>query len=86
MREKLLCFLGQLGKECRASKTGTKILEALWELARFPGISCHLVERALDEHLNVLSEIPNREQLRKSYVQRCVDDLKKGNQVKQALP
>lgn len=81
MREKLLSFLGQLGKESRVSKTGSKILETLWDLARYSGLPCHLVERALDEHLNVLSEIPNKEQLRKSYVLRCIDDLKKGNQV-----
>ena len=81
IREKLLSFLGQLGKECRVSKTGSKILEVLWELARHSGISCHLVERALQEHLNVLSEIPNKEHLRRTYVLRCIDDLKKGNQV-----
>jgi hypothetical protein len=82
MREKLLSFLGQLGKECRVSKTGSKILETLWDLARYTGLPCHLVERALDEHLSVLAEIPNKEQLRKTYVLRCIDDLKKGNQVK----
>lgn len=81
MREKLLSFLGQLGKECRVSKTGSKILETLWDLARYAGLPCHLVERALDEHLSVLAEIPNKEQLRKTYVLRCIDDLKKGNQV-----
>ncbi|KAI9556016.1 hypothetical protein GHT06_018579 [Daphnia sinensis] len=80
MREKLLSFLGQLGKECRVSKTGSKILETLWDLARCTGLPCHLVERALDEHLSVLAEIPNKEQLRKTYVLRCIDDLKKGNQ------
>ena len=77
MREKLLSFLGQLGKECRVSKTGSKILETLWDLARYSGLPCHLVERALDEHLSVLAEIPNKEQLRKTYVLRCIDDLKK---------
>lgn len=56
-------------------------MEALWDLARYPGLSCYLVERALDEHLNVLSETPNKEQMRKLYVLRCIDDLKKGNQV-----
>jgi ubiquitin carboxyl-terminal hydrolase 9/24 len=77
----LLIFLGQLGKECRVSKTGSKILEVLWELAHSNDLPCHLIERALEEHLNVLTEIPNKEQLRKSYVQRCIDDLKKGHQV-----
>lgn len=81
MREKLLSFLGQLGKECRASKTGSKILETLWDLARYVGLPCHLVERAFDEHLNVLAEIPNKDQLRKLYVLRCIEDLKKGNHV-----
>ena len=81
MREKLLSFLGQLGKECRVQKTSSKILETLWDLARHSGLPCHLVERALDEHLLVLSETSNKEQLRKSYVLRCIDDLKKGNQV-----
>ncbi len=56
-------------------------MEALWDLARYPGLSCYLVERALDEHLNVLSETPNKEQMRKLYVLRCIEDLKKGNQV-----
>lgn len=80
-KEKLLTFLGQMGKESRMLKTGSKILEALWESARCPGISSNLVERAMDEHLSVLLEMSNRDQLRKSYVLRCIDDLKKGKQV-----
>ena len=77
----MLIFLGQLGKECRVSKTGSRILEVLWELAHSNDLPCHLIERALEEHLKVLTEIPNKEQLRKSYVLRCIDDLKKGHQV-----
>ena len=63
------------------SKTCSKILEVLWELARSNDLPCHLIERALEEHLNVLTEIPNKETLRKSYVSRCIDDLKNGHQV-----
>lgn len=77
----MLIFLGQLGKECRVSKTGSKILEVLWELAHSNDLPCHLIGRALEEHLNVLTEIPNKEQLRKSYVLRSIDDIKKGHQV-----
>ena len=65
-----------MGKESCLLKTVSKILEALWESARYLGISSNLVERAMGDHLNVLLEMPNKVQLRKSHVLQCIDELK----------
>ena len=54
-----------------------QVLELLWDLAHLPALSTPLVEQALAEHLAILidSNIV-KEQVKKSYVVKCVDDIK----------
>ncbi|XP_077980970.1 ubiquitin carboxyl-terminal hydrolase 24-like [Glandiceps talaboti] len=79
MREKLLSLIGKIGREARVGKTTTKVLELLWDLSHLPALPTHLIEQALDEHLTILSDsFSVKEQVKKSYVIKCVDDIKKG--------
>ena len=48
------------------------------QVAHFPGLPRHLVERAFKEHLDTLSEINlNIDATRRLYILACVDDIKK---------
>ncbi len=50
----------------------------MWELAHQAQLSTPLVEQALDHHLAILNEAYTvKEQIKKSYVIKCVDDIKK---------
>ena len=39
------------------------MLDTLWELSRVPALHPHLVNQALNEHLCILNESANREQV-----------------------
>ena len=53
------------------------MLELLWDLAHLPQLSTPLIDLALEEHLSILSESHNvKEQLKRTYVVKCVDDIK----------
>lgn len=77
LREKLLSFIGKIGQDSRLGRTAEKMLDALWELARVPALPPRLVHQAMNEHLAILNESATREQLRKSYIVRCVEDIKR---------
>lgn len=69
IREKLLILIGQLGKEATQTKATQAILKLLWEVSHMPKLPKHLVEKALSEHLSILSEITyNPEGSKKTYV------------------
>ncbi|XP_050400806.1 ubiquitin carboxyl-terminal hydrolase 24 isoform X1 [Patella vulgata] len=86
MREKLLSLIGKIGKDARLSKTTTRVLELLWDLAHLPVLSTHLIEQALDEHHAILSDSYSvKEQVKLQYVNKCVEDIKKGACVLPAL-
>ncbi|XP_070563005.1 ubiquitin carboxyl-terminal hydrolase 24-like isoform X2 [Ptychodera flava] len=79
MREKLLSLIGKIGREARVNKTTTKVLELLWDLSHLPALPTHLIEQALDEHLTILSDsFSVKEQVKKNYVIKSIDDIKKG--------
>ena len=55
-----------------------QVLEVLWELAHRPHQSTVLIEQALEHHLGVLNDSYTvKETVKKSYVIKCVDDIKK---------
>ncbi|XP_071548346.1 ubiquitin carboxyl-terminal hydrolase 24-like isoform X1 [Panulirus ornatus] len=77
LREKLLSFIGKIGQDSRLGRTAEKMLDALWELARVSALPPRLVHQAMNEHLIILNESAARDQLRKSYIVRCVEDIKR---------
>ncbi|BFY99847.1 hypothetical protein BsWGS_02887 [Bradybaena similaris] len=86
IREKLLSLIGKIGKDAKVAKTTTRVLELLWDLAHLPSLSTSLVEQALDEHHAILSDSYSvKEQVKLQYVNKCVDDIKKGACVLPAL-
>ncbi|XP_069185948.1 ubiquitin carboxyl-terminal hydrolase 24 isoform X1 [Procambarus clarkii] len=77
LREKLLTFIGKIGQDSHLGRTAEKMLDALWALARVPALPPKLVHQAMNEHLTILNESATRDQLRKSYIVRCVEDIKR---------
>ncbi|KAK4305331.1 hypothetical protein Pmani_022773 [Petrolisthes manimaculis] len=75
LREKLLTFIGKIGQDSRLGRTAEKMLDALWDLARVPALPPKLVHQAMNEHLSILNESASREQLRKLYIVRCVENI-----------
>ena len=54
-------------------------MELLWEQAHVEEISTQLMEQALEEHLSILSNsnmFTTKDQLKKTYVFKCVDDIR----------
>ncbi|GFO40770.1 ubiquitin carboxyl-terminal hydrolase 24 [Plakobranchus ocellatus] len=79
VREKLLSLIGKIGKDAKVPKTTTSALGLLWDLAHLPALSTTLVEQALDEHHAILSDSYSvKEQVKLQYVNKCVEDIKKG--------
>ncbi|XP_064624443.1 ubiquitin carboxyl-terminal hydrolase 24-like isoform X2 [Lineus longissimus] len=86
MREKLLSLIGKIGKDAKVQKTTTRVCELLWDLAHLPALPTHLIELALEEHLVILSDSYSiKEQVKKFYVIKCIEDIKKGVWVLPAL-
>lgn len=55
-----------------------QVLELLWDLSHLPTLSRQLIELALEEHLAILSDsFSVREQVKRNYVIKCVDDIRK---------
>lgn len=55
-----------------------QVLELLWDLSHLPTLSRQLIELALEEHLAILSDsFSVREQIKRNYVIKCVEDIKK---------
>ena len=77
-REKLVDFLGKIGKDDHQGNTAKKILELLWNLAHTPQLSTAMIELALDAHSSILIESTSaRDSEKKAYIAKCVDDIKK---------
>lgn len=85
MRKRLIAFIGRIGKETNQGKTSTKILDLLWELAHSAEIPTSLVESALEEHFTILGEVSHKDQTRKQYSVRCIEDIRKGESVLPSL-
>lgn len=86
MREKLLSLIGKIGRDAREVKSTTRVLELLWDLSHLPALSTHLIEQALEEHLAILSDsFSVKEQEKRKYVVKFVEDIKKGACVLPAL-
>jgi ubiquitin carboxyl-terminal hydrolase 9/24 len=63
-------------------------LEVLWEQAHASEMPKLLMEQALEEHLGILSNasiFATKDQLKKTYVYKCVDDIREGRWVLPAL-
>lgn len=82
---RLLSFIGKLGKESNQGKTSTKLLELLWELSHSSVLSKAHAEQVVEEFFSILTELPNRDSVRRQYVSRCVEDIRKGAWVLPAL-
>ncbi|XP_065904481.1 ubiquitin carboxyl-terminal hydrolase 24-like isoform X2 [Dysidea avara] len=77
-REKLVDFLGKIGKDDHQGNTAKKILDLLWGLAHTPQLSTAMVELALDAHSAILIESTSaRDSEKKAYISKCVEDIKK---------
>ncbi|XP_064477292.1 ubiquitin carboxyl-terminal hydrolase 24-like isoform X2 [Ornithodoros turicata] len=83
--KRLLTFIGKLGKESSQGKTSTKLLDLLWELSHSSLLSKAHAEQVVEEFFNILTELTNRDSVRRQYVSRCVEDIKKGVWVLPAL-
>ncbi|XP_052775472.1 ubiquitin carboxyl-terminal hydrolase 24-like isoform X3 [Mya arenaria] len=78
-REKLLSLIGKIGRDAKIPKTTNQVLQLLWDLSHLPALSTHLVELALEEHLAILNDSYTvKDQVKRNYVSKCVDDIKKG--------
>ena len=67
-----------VGREANAIKSTQAILQLLWEVSRLEDLPKNLVERALGEQLDILTSMTvNRDAMKKSYVMKCVEDIKK---------
>ncbi|XP_060555692.1 ubiquitin carboxyl-terminal hydrolase 24-like isoform X1 [Ruditapes philippinarum] len=78
-REKLLSLIGKIGRDAKIPKTTNQVLQLLWDLSHLPALSTHLIELALEEHLAILNDsYIVKDQVKRSYVSKCVDDIKKG--------
>jgi len=85
-RERLLDLIGQIGREASVIRSKQLILELLWDLSHVRDLQKHLVEKALAEQLNILSEINfNKDANKRAYVMKCVEHLKKGEHVALAV-
>ena len=63
-----------------------QVLQLLWDLSHLPALSTHLIELALEEHLAILNDSYTvKDQVKRQYVSKCVDDIKKGACVLPAL-
>uniref|UniRef100_A0AAQ5ZY22 Ubiquitin carboxyl-terminal hydrolase 24 n=1 Tax=Amphiprion ocellaris TaxID=80972 RepID=A0AAQ5ZY22_AMPOC len=84
VRQKLLSLIGRIGREARSETTTGKVLEVLWELAHLPTLPTSLVQQALEEHLGILSDAyAVKETVKRSYIIKCIEDIKKGLFIKQ---
>jgi hypothetical protein len=61
LKEKLLTFLGTIGRDNRLGRTAETMLDVVWGLARRPDLPAHLVDRAMKQHLNILSHSATRD-------------------------
>ncbi|XP_052274227.1 ubiquitin carboxyl-terminal hydrolase 24-like isoform X2 [Dreissena polymorpha] len=78
-REKLLNLIGKIGRDAKIPKTTNQVLQLLWDLSHLPALSTHLIELAMEEHLAILNDSYTvKDQVKRNYLSKCVDDIKKG--------
>ena len=59
-------------------KVANKVLELLWELAHSLTLSNEMLEEALEAHSAILSDSYFiKEQTRRQYIAKCLEDIKK---------
>ncbi|ELT87807.1 hypothetical protein CAPTEDRAFT_215538 [Capitella teleta] len=86
MRDKLLSLIGKIGTNSKVTKTTSKVLELLWDLAHLPSLKTSLIEQAISEHLTILNDsYVLKENVKRIYVVKCVDDIREGVWVLPAL-
>jgi ubiquitin carboxyl-terminal hydrolase 9/24 len=79
-KDKLLNMIGRVGREATQFKASQAVLQLLWKLAHQEGLSRPLLEKALAEHLEILSQLTiNKDGVRKTYLLKCVEDIKAGS-------
>ncbi|KAF8763443.1 Ubiquitin carboxyl-terminal hydrolase 24 like protein [Argiope bruennichi] len=85
MKKRLLYFIGRIGKETNQGRASTKVVELLWDLAHASSIPMNIVELALQEHFSILCEVAHKDQIKKQYCVRCIEDIRKGVSVLPSL-
>ncbi|CAL1268833.1 unnamed protein product [Larinioides sclopetarius] len=85
MKKRLLYFIGRIGKETNQGRASTKVVELLWDLAHASCIPMNIVELALQEHFSILCEVSHKDQIKKQYCVRCIEDIKNGVSVLPSL-
>ncbi|KAH3849056.1 hypothetical protein DPMN_091445, partial [Dreissena polymorpha] len=74
--KKLLNLIGKIGRDAKIPKTTNQLL---WDLSHLPALSTHLIELAMEEHLAILNDSYTvKDQVKRNYLSKCVDDIKKG--------
>lgn len=85
-RQQLVSFIGRIGHNSRQSKPMEKVLDLLWDLSHLPKLPAHLVEFSMKEHHAILNDSYHvRESLKKTFIIRCIEDIKKDTWVVPAL-
>nr|CAB3267565.1 ubiquitin carboxyl-terminal hydrolase 48-like [Phallusia mammillata] len=85
-RQQLVSFIGRIGHNTKSGRDMEKVLTLLWDLAHLPKLSPHLVDLALRAHNAILSESSYvKDSLKKSFIVRCIEDIKKDQWVVPAL-
>lgn len=54
-----------------------QIIDLLWELAHSQSLSMNLVELALEELFSILREVSHKDQTKKQYAVKCIEDIRK---------
>ena len=56
-----------------------QVLDLLWSLSHLPSLTTEMVDQALKSHIEILSDSYSvKEQIKKNYAIKCVEDMKKG--------
>ncbi|XP_077972925.1 ubiquitin carboxyl-terminal hydrolase 24-like [Styela clava] len=85
-RQQLVSFIGRIGHNSKSSKTMEKVLDLLWDLSHLPKLSSHLVQQSMREHHAILNDSHHvRDSMKKTFIVRCIDDIKKDTWVVPAL-
>ncbi|GFQ83735.1 ubiquitin carboxyl-terminal hydrolase 24 [Trichonephila clavata] len=85
MKKRLLYFIGRIGKDTSQGRASTKIVDLLWDLAHSPSIPMNIVELALQEHFSILCEVSHKDQIKKQYCVKCIENIKKSVSVLPSL-
>jgi ubiquitin carboxyl-terminal hydrolase 9/24 len=85
-REKLLGFVGKIGRDDKHGRIALKVLELLWTLSQLPQLPHEMVQQALHAHSRILSDSTSvKDDMKKSYAQKCIENIKKSVSVLPSL-